>query len=104
LRNKRNLCNSFYEVPPNAQREAREVRHRIEYNGGSFLNVVETGSPAMITIHIVQSGSHYSIGKFHFEDVAGLVMYLKARGVSTENILKILEELALDGEYTIELE
>jgi hypothetical protein len=58
----------------------------------------------MLKIHIVQSGTQYIVGDFHFEDVAGLVVYLKARGVSTANILNAIEMLARNREYTIEQE
>ena len=58
----------------------------------------------MLKISIVRSGLTYSIGNFTFGDVAGLVIYLRARGVSNENILEAIEILARDGEYTIEQE
>lgn len=58
----------------------------------------------MPTIHIVPSGSKYIIGNFTFEDVAALVMYLRARGVSAENILNAIEIVAREGEHTIQQE
>jgi hypothetical protein len=58
----------------------------------------------MIKMHIVQSSSRYTIGNLSFEDVAGLVIYLRARGVRAENILDAIEVLAREGEHTIQQE
>jgi len=58
----------------------------------------------MLTIHIVQSGSNYEIEGANFGDEEGLAMYLRARGVSRENVTKALEELVEKGEYTIDQE
>ena len=58
----------------------------------------------MRTIHIVQSGSQYTVDNFHFETLTSLVLYLRGRGVTQENILDIIEILASEGKYTIEQE
>jgi hypothetical protein len=56
----------------------------------------------MRTLHIVQSGSQYTVDKFHFETLTRLVLYLRGRGVAQENILDIIEVLAREGKYTME--
>jgi hypothetical protein len=58
----------------------------------------------MRTIHVTRSGSKYTICHFHFEDVVGLVIYLRARGVAQEVILNTVEILARDGEHTFQHE
>jgi len=58
----------------------------------------------MITMHIAQPGSRYTIGTLSFEDVAGLVISLRARGVNADTILNAIDVLAREGEYTIEQE
>jgi len=68
------------------------------------MNAKNTESPAMLKIYIVRSGGQYIIGKFVFGDVVGLVIYLKARGVTQEDILNAIEVLAHDGACTIEHE
>jgi hypothetical protein len=40
----------------------------------------------------------------HFSDEAALIVYLRARGVTHETILKALEAVVHDGAYTIEHE
>jgi hypothetical protein len=55
----------------------------------------------MITIHVVRSGAQYALGPFTFQDIVGLVVYLRARGITQKNILKAIDILARDGEYTI---
>ena len=56
----------------------------------------------MLTLHIVQSESAYEIDGIHFLDEEGLRMYLRAKGVTNDNIMKALEGLVRDGEYTIQ--
>ena len=58
----------------------------------------------MRTIHIVQSGSQYTVDNFHFETLTRLVLYLRGRGVTQESILDIIEVLAREGKYTVEQE
>lgn len=58
----------------------------------------------MTTIYIVQSGLEYTIDERTFGDEAGLIIYLRARGVTHENIMKALEELVREGTSTIEQE
>jgi hypothetical protein len=58
----------------------------------------------MLTIHIIQEDSIDCIDAIHFHDEAGLTVYLRAWGVTVENITKVLEGLVRDGEYTIEQE
>jgi hypothetical protein len=58
----------------------------------------------MLTIHIMQSDLNYVIDTLHFSDEAALIVYLRARGVTHETILKALEAVVHDGAYTIEYE
>ena len=60
--------------------------------------------PRMMTLHIMQSGLSCVIDTMNFSDEAALVVYLRARGVTHENILKALEGFVRDGAYTIEHE
>jgi hypothetical protein len=55
----------------------------------------------MLIIHMVRSDSQYSVGKFHFKDIVALVVDLNLRDVTQKNILKAIEKLARNGEYTI---
>jgi hypothetical protein len=57
--------------------------------------------PFMTTIHVVRSGSQYSVDKLQFKDMAGLAVYLKMRDITQKNILNAIELLARDGQYTI---
>ena len=61
-------------------------------------------SPRMMTIHIMQSGLSSVIDTMHFSDEAALIIYLRARGVTHENITKVLEGFVRDGAYTIKQE
>ena len=56
----------------------------------------------MMTLHVVQSGSQYMRDHIHFEDEEGLIVYLRARGVTHENIIQALEALAHKGKCTIQ--
>lgn len=58
----------------------------------------------MLTIHIRQSGPSYVIDTLQLSDEATLMVYLRARGVTHETILKALEAVVHDGAYTIEHE
>lgn len=55
----------------------------------------------MTTIHVVRSGSQYTVDKLHFKDIAGLAVYLKMRDITQTDILNAIEILARDGKYTI---
>ena len=58
--------------------------------------------PRMMTIHIMQSGLRYVIDTMNFSDEATLIIYLRARSVTHENMTKALEGFVRDGAYTIE--
>ena len=52
----------------------------------------------MRTIHVLQAGRDYFIdGIFWGDDAEGVVMYLRAKGVSPDEIAKALEEVAQAG-------
>ena len=55
----------------------------------------------MTTIHVVRSGSQYTVDKLHFKDIAGLAVYLKMRDITQTDILNAIEIFARDGKYTI---
>ena len=52
----------------------------------------------------MQSGLSSVIDTMHFSDEAALIIYLRARGVTHENITKVLEGFVRDGAYTIKQE
>ena len=56
----------------------------------------------MLTIHIVQSGLSYVIDTLQLRDEAALIGYLRARGVTHDNIMKALEGLVRAGVHTME--
>jgi hypothetical protein len=58
----------------------------------------------MLIIQVVHAGSHYEIDDMQFEDETGLIIYLRARGVTHENIMQALEELVREGACTIQQE
>jgi hypothetical protein len=59
----------------------------------------------MLRIHIYRSGRDYFIdGLYWGDDEEGVIKYLKAKGVSPENIAKALERVAQEGGYIIEQE
>ena len=58
----------------------------------------------MTTIHIVQSGSDYVIDERRFGDEAGLMLSLRARGVTDDHSMQALEGFVREGCYTIEHE
>ncbi len=59
----------------------------------------------MRTIHVFQAGHDYFIdGIFWGDDEEGVVMYLRAKGVSPDEIAKVLEEVAQAGGYLIQHE
>ena len=52
----------------------------------------------MRTIHVFQAGRDYFIdGIFWGDDAEGVVMYLRTKGVSPDEIAKALEEVAQAG-------
>ena len=59
---------------------------------------------AMLTIHIVRSGLAYVIDEMHFDDAAGLFLYLRTQGVTYDNLLKAVEGLVRYGAHTIQQE
>ena len=58
----------------------------------------------MLTIHVVQARLGYGIDYIKFRDEEGLVVYLLARGVADDNIMKALKGLDREGAYTIQQE
>ena len=57
----------------------------------------------MRTIHVLQAGRDYFIdGIFWGDDEEGVVMYLRAQGVSPEEIAQALEGVAQAGGYLIQ--
>ena len=59
----------------------------------------------MRTIHVLRSGRNYFIdGIFWGDDEEGVILYLKAKGVSSDDITKALAEVAQAGRYLIEQE
>ncbi len=52
----------------------------------------------MRTLHVLQAGRDYFIdGIFWGDDAEGVVMYLRTKGVSPDEIAKALEEVAQAG-------
>jgi len=63
------------------------------------------GGEPVRTIHVFQAGHDYFIdGIFWGDDEEGVVMYLRAKGVSPDEIAKVLEEVAQAGGYLIQHE
>jgi hypothetical protein len=59
----------------------------------------------MRTIHVLRSGRNYFIdGIFWGDDEEGVILYLKAKGVSPDDIAKALEAVAQTGGYLIQQE
>jgi hypothetical protein len=59
----------------------------------------------MRTIHVLRSGRSYFIdGIFWGDDEEGVIQYLKAKGVSPDDIAKALDEVAQTGGYVIQQE
>ena len=57
----------------------------------------------MRTIHVYQSGRNYFIdGIYWGDDEEGVILYLRAKGVSPDDITKALEEVAQAGRYLIQ--
>jgi hypothetical protein len=59
----------------------------------------------MRTIHVLRSGRNYFIdGIFWGDDEEGVIVYLKAKGVSSDEITKALAAVAQAGRYLIQQE
>ena len=59
----------------------------------------------MRTIHVLQAGRDYFIdGIFWGDDAEGVMMYLRAKGISPDDIVKALEGVAQAGGYLIQQE
>jgi len=59
----------------------------------------------MHTIHVSQAGRDYFIdGIFWGDDAEGVMMYLRAKGISPDDIVKALEGVAQAGGYLIQQE
>jgi hypothetical protein len=56
----------------------------------------------MRTIHVLRSGHNYFIdGIYWGDDEEGVIMYLRAKGVSPDDITKALAQVAQTGGYLI---
>ena len=59
----------------------------------------------MRTIHVFQAGRNYFIdGIYWGDDEEGVMMYLKAKGISPDDITKALAGVAQAGAYIIHQE
>ena len=59
----------------------------------------------MRTIHVMRSGRCYFIdGIFWGDDEEGVILYLKAKGVSPDEIAKALAGVTQGGQYLIQHE
>ena len=59
----------------------------------------------MHTIHTFRAGRDYFIdGIFWGDDAEGVMMYLRAKGISPDDIVKALEGVAQAGGYLIQQE
>ena len=59
----------------------------------------------MRTIHVLRSARNYFIdGIYWGDDEEGVIMYLRAKGVSSDEIAKALEGVAQTGGYVIQQE
>jgi hypothetical protein len=59
----------------------------------------------MRTIHVLRSGRNYFIdGIFWGDDEEGVIVYLRAKGVSPDEITKALAGVAQAGKYLIQQE
>ena len=57
----------------------------------------------MRTIHVLRSGPNYFIdGIYWGDDEEGVILYLRAKGVSPDEIAKALAGVALTGGYIIQ--
>jgi hypothetical protein len=59
----------------------------------------------MRTIHVFQAGRDYFIdGIYWGDDEEGVTMYLRAKGISPDDIAKVLAGVAQTGGYLLEQE
>jgi hypothetical protein len=59
----------------------------------------------MRMIHVLRSGRNYFIDSiFWGDDKEGVILYLRAKGVSPDDITKALAEVAQAGRYLIQCE
>ena len=59
----------------------------------------------MRTIHVLRSGRNYFIdGIYWGDDEEGVILYLRAKGVSPDEITKALAGVAQAGKYLIQQE
>jgi hypothetical protein len=59
----------------------------------------------MRTIHVLRSGPNYFIdGIYWGDDEEGVILYLRAKGVSPDEIMKALAGVAQVGRYLIQHE
>jgi len=59
----------------------------------------------MRTIHVLRSGRNYFIdGIYWGDDEEGVILYLRAKGVSPDEITKALAGVAQGGRYLIQHE
>ena len=59
----------------------------------------------MRTIHVLRAGRNYFIdGIYWGDDEEGVILYLRAKGVSSDDITKTLEEVVQTGRYLIKQE
>ena len=59
----------------------------------------------MCTIHVLRSARNYFIdGIYWGDDEEGVILYLKAKGVSSDEITKTLAAVAQAGRYLIQQE
>jgi hypothetical protein len=59
----------------------------------------------MRTIHVLRAGRNYFIdGIFWGDDEEGVILYLRAKGVSPDEIMKALAGVAQVGSYLIQQE
>ena len=59
----------------------------------------------MRTIHVFRSGGNYFIdGIYWGDDEEGVIMYLRAKGVTPENITQALERVGREGMSMVQQE
>ena len=59
----------------------------------------------MRTIHVFRSGGNYFIdGIYWGDDEEGVIMYLRTKGVTPENITQALERVRREGTYIVQQE
>ena len=57
----------------------------------------------MRTIHVFRSGCNYFIdGIYWGDDEEGVILYLRTKGVTPENITQALERVGREGTYMVQ--